>query len=74
MNRTAADLKPGESGTILAINEEAIPLRVVELGCVPGHQIEVIRIAPLGDPILFQLDGNQIAIRKQTAQLIQIAN
>lgn len=74
MNRTAADMLPGESATISSTNVEELPLRVVELGCVPGHRIEALRIAPLGDPILFQIDGNQIAIRKESAQFITILN
>lgn len=73
MKLTAADLKPGQTATITATDHEALPLRVVELGCLPGHTIETIRIAPLGDPILFEIDGNQIALRKDAAKLISIS-
>jgi ferrous iron transport protein A len=63
-------LKKEENYIISAFDEDKIPLKIIELGCLVGNTIQFIGKAPLGDPYLFTIDGNRIAIRKNLAQLI----
>ena len=44
----------------------------MELGFLPGTRVTVGRSAPGGDPRIFQVDGSEIAIRRETALRIGI--
>jgi Fe2+ transport system protein FeoA len=41
--------------------------RLMELGFLPGTRITAGRSAPGGDPQVFQVDGSEIALRRETA-------
>ena len=47
----------GESAIILGFSDEEISLKLIELGCIPGTQITMIRKAPFGDPLAFACSG-----------------
>ena len=62
-------------GELAYISEEAlddIPLKLLEMGCLPGAEVELIQIAPLNDPLYICVNGSHLAIRKETAAKIQI--
>lgn len=42
------------------------------MGCLPGAEVELIQQAPLKDPIYICVNGSHLAIRKETAAMIQI--
>jgi Fe2+ transport system protein FeoA len=42
------------------------------LGFIPGRRITVTRLAPLGDPISVDIDGQEISLRRAEARLIQV--
>jgi len=65
-------LKKGEKATILDINIDVIPLKLLEMGCLPGNSIQLIQIAPLGDPLYYNINDSHVAIRLETAQEIRI--
>ena len=48
---TLSQLKVGESAVVESFTEESIQLKLLEMGCLPGETISVIRLAPLGDPM-----------------------
>lgn len=54
------------------INIDEIPLKLIEMGCLPGNTIELIQVAPMGDPLFFNINDAKVAIRKKTAQEIYI--
>ncbi|MBC5625954.1 ferrous iron transport protein A [Clostridium sp. NSJ-49] len=65
------DLKLGEKGIIDKINGDSkLAKRLFALGCIEGTEIELKRIAPLGDPIILNLRGFDLAIRKKDAKNI----
>lgn len=72
MNTTIANLKVGEKGVIEEISLDKIPLALIEMGCLPGIDVELIQIAPLNDPLYIRVNGSHLAIRKETAQQINI--
>ena len=69
---TIADLKKGERGIITDSSSHAIPIKLLEMGCLPGNEVELIQIAPFSDPIYLNINGSHLAIRKETAALILI--
>ncbi len=72
-NSTAALLKKGQKAIITDINIDEIPLKLIEMGCLPGNTIELIQIAPMGDPLFFNVNDAKVAIRKKTATSIYIS-
>lgn len=67
MQLTIADLKRGERGTITDVSSELIPLKLLEMGCLPGNIVELVQIAPFQDPMYLNINGTHLAIRKETA-------
>lgn len=72
MNTTVAHLKSGQKGVIKAFTDDLLPIKLLELGCLPGNIIELVQIAPLKDPIYINVNGSHIAIRKSVAEKIAI--
>ncbi|WP_412987642.1 FeoA family protein [Pontimicrobium sp. IMCC45349] len=72
MSLTIADLKKGEKGIITDCSSESIPLKLLEMGCLPGNQVELLQVAPFSDPMYLNINGSYLAIRKETATLILI--
>ncbi|HJN53474.1 MAG TPA: FeoA family protein [Flavobacteriaceae bacterium] len=70
--QTAADLKKGEKAIIKDVSSNNIPIKLLEMGCLPGNEIEIIQLAPLLGPIYININGSRLAIRKGTARLIII--
>ncbi|MDP4989259.1 MAG: ferrous iron transport protein A, partial [Polaribacter sp.] len=48
---TIASLQIGEIGYISEESLDNIPLKLLEMGCLPGAEVQLIQIAPLKDPI-----------------------
>ena len=71
-NSNATVLKKGQMAQISDINIKEIPLKLIEMGCLPGNTIELIQVAPMGDPLFFNINDSKVAIRKKTAQEIYI--
>ncbi|MFD2517460.1 FeoA family protein [Salinimicrobium flavum] len=72
MSSTIADLKRGQRGIIKEFSVDIIPLKLLEMGCLPGNEVELVQTAPFKDPIYLNINGSHLAIRKETAQNIQI--
>jgi ferrous iron transport protein A len=72
MQVTLNSLLKNQKATIVGFDVENTPLKLIELGCMEGQVIVGKGKAPLGDPLLFEVNQTQIAIRKETAQLIEI--
>lgn len=72
MQKTVDQLKKGEKGVILSFNIDKIPLKLIEMGCMEGHLVELIQVAPFGDPIYLDMNGTHLAIRKEMAREIVV--
>jgi len=69
---TIATLYIGEIGYISEESLDFIPLKLLEMGCLPGAEVQLVQIAPLKDPLYICVNGSHLAIRKETASLIKI--
>jgi len=68
---TLADYRKGERGTIVSINGEAhFRSRIMEMGLVKGAQVEVVKYAPLADPVELLIKGYHLTLRKEQATFI----
>ena len=72
MRFTILDLKKGQRGIIKDISAEIIPLKLLEMGCLPGNEVELVQVAPFKDPLYLNINGSHLAIRKETAIEIEI--
>jgi len=69
---TLAHLKRGEKAIITDVSSIHIPLKLLEMGCLPGNDVELVQVAPFADPMYININGSHLAIRKETAQHIII--
>jgi ferrous iron transport protein A len=73
--RTLDRLEPGERGIVARLDgSPGAVRRLMELGIVPGTEIEVVRRAPLGDPIELKLRRVHLALRREEAANIHVAD
>jgi ferrous iron transport protein A len=71
--RTLFDLRRGDEAILERIELPADEARrLMELGFLPGSRIGTGWSAPGGDPIVFRVDGSEIALRRETAAKIYI--
>lgn len=67
------DLKLGEFGYIEnIIGDSKLSKRLLALGCIEGTKITLKKYAPFGDPIIINVRGFNLAIRKKDAKNIKI--
>jgi ferrous iron transport protein A len=69
---TVGDLKIGQKAIIVDFDADTIPLKLLEMGCLPGNTIELIQIAPFGCPLYFNVNDSHVAIRLETAKEIKV--
>lgn len=69
---TIASLRIGQIGYISEESLDFIPLKLLEMGCLPGAEVKLVQIAPLNDPLYICVNGSHLAIRKETATQIKI--
>lgn len=70
---TLREVKVGDNVKITKINGTgAVKRRIMDMGITKGVEIEVRRVAPLGDPIELTVRGYQLSIRKADAQMIEV--
>lgn len=69
----ASQLAPGDEARISAVLATGdIGHRLLDLGFLPDTAIRMIRRAPLGDPIEFEIRGTRICLRRQEARQIRV--
>ena len=65
-----ADLKSGQRAKIEDVSTEQIPLKLLEMGCLPGNTVEVVSISEFKDPMYLNINDTFLAIRRDIAQLV----
>lgn len=68
-----SQLSLGQKGTIAGfVIENDDCERIEEMGLTPGEIVEIIRFAPLGDPLEIKIRGYSLSLRKEEANLIEV--
>ena len=68
-------LKDGETGMVVRIDSvgnSKLKNRLMTMGLIPGTRVEILRSAPMGDPIAIRLRSYNLAMRKDDAEQIQV--
>ncbi len=72
MQTSVVQLKIGQKAIIKDFDIDEIPLKLIEMGCLPGNIVEILQIAPFGDPLFLNINDSFLAIRLETACKIQV--
>ncbi|MCD8204583.1 MAG: ferrous iron transport protein A [Coprobacillus sp.] len=69
-----SDLKKGQSGRVVSMNNEnkALRRRLLDMGITKGVVIHIKKISPLGDPIDIELRDYELCIRKADMKEIEV--
>jgi len=69
-----SNLKAGQSARILNMKEMDVAMRkrLLNLGFLPNAKVELLHLAPMGDPVAIRCAHSSIALRKAVAGLIQV--
>jgi len=67
-----SEIGKGESAVVESYNDDAMKLKLMEMGCLPGERITVDRFAPLGDPIAILVGDATISIRVDEAENVVV--
>ena len=71
MEKDLSTFKIGESGVIKFVSGEGrVRRRLFDMGVTPGAHVELIKKAPLGDPIEITIRGYELTLRKVEAKLV----
>ena len=67
-----ASLKIGQKAIIKDFSVDVIPLKLLEMGCLPGNEVSLIQEAQFKDHLYLTVNGSHLAIRKEMASKIEI--
>ena len=71
---TLDQLKVGQAGEVVGVDTSgSLGRRLLELGIVPGREVRVVRLAPLGDPIEVDLKSSLVSLRNYEAALVDVS-
>ena len=73
---TLGDLKIGERARVVSIDGlDDVSMRLLEMGLTPGVDVQLLGVAPLGDPAEFELRGYRLSLRRSemTKVVVQLA-
>ncbi len=69
-----SEVQPGQLVEVVTIaGQSSFRRRLMELGLVPGTRVELLRVAPLGDPVELLVRGASLSIRKAEASVIEVS-
>ena len=69
---TLAELHIGEKAIIDSFTDKELSVKLMEMGCLPGEEVQLRNIAPLGDPIAITVGGYTLGLRKAEASSVVI--
>jgi len=69
---TLNSLLPGERGTVVRMTaaKPNVRQRLLEMGLIRGTSIELVRVAPMGDPIEVRVKGYRLSLRREEAESV----
>ena len=71
--RTLREMEPQEKGIIIKVSGgKSLRRRLLDMGVVAGAELELQRVAPLGDPVQIRIKGYDLALRQGEAENIEV--
>ena len=72
--KTLRDAKVGDTVTVVKLHGAgAVKRRIMDMGITKGVDIDIRKVAPLGDPLELNVRGYELSLRKADAQMIEIS-
>lgn len=72
MLKKLSELLPGQTAVIAQLDETPYRSKMIEMGCYPGEEVKVSKIAPMGCPIAIYISGYELSLRKNEADHIMV--
>ncbi len=73
-NMTLTELPVGKDARVVAVNGAgSVTRRLLEMGVIPGVTVQVVKMAPFGDPIEIRVRGYSLAMRRSEADAIEVS-
>ena len=71
--KTLKESKVGDTVRVVKLHGEgAVKRRIMDMGLTKGVDVQIRRVAPLGDPIEVTVRGYELSIRKADAEMIEV--
>ena len=71
--KTLKETKIGDTVRVVKLHGEgAVKRRIMDMGLTKGVDVQVRKVAPLGDPIEVTVRGYELSIRKADAEMIEV--
>ena len=71
--RTLREAKVGDTVRVVKLHGEgAVKRRIMDMGLTRGVDVQIRKVAPLGDPIEVTVRGYELSIRKADAEMIEV--
>ena len=71
--KTLRQAKIGDTVKVVKLNGEgAVKRRIMEMGITKGVEVNIRKVAPLGDPVEVTVRGYGLSIRKADAEMIEV--
>lgn len=71
--KTLKDVKVGETVTVRRLHGEGpVKRRIMDMGITKGVDLQVRKVAPLGDPMELNVRGYELSVRKADAEMIEV--
>lgn len=67
-----SSLNPGEKAIIDSFTDQELSVKLLEMGCTPGEEVVLEKIAPLGDPMAFRVAGYLLSLRLSEAATVNV--
>jgi len=68
-----ADLAMGQSARVLSVDaRDEVGQRILEMGLTPGVEVRLAGAAPLGDPLVFEVRGYRLSLRRAEAARVEV--
>lgn len=74
MGTSLKGLAVGDRGQVTGFEEggRAYRKKLLSMGLTPGVELEVVRVAPMGDPVEIRVRGTSVSLRKGEAEALQV--
>ena len=73
MQKKLVELVPGQRGVIADLVGEAdLVQRLLDMGVTDGETVELVRFAPLGDPLEIRVRGYNLSLRRSEAATVLV--
>lgn len=71
--KTLKESKVGDTVRVVKLHGEgAVKRRIMDMGMTKGVEVQIRKVAPLGDPIEVTVRGYELSIRKTDAEMIEV--